>query len=91
MFDWIQKTQPEEWAEVVKPSTSAAEQERAKEQLLDQLVETLDLPLESGGGMLAVLREGFKKTSARFSMCEFKPPPRSTRPRWSGTAPSGCP
>lgn len=73
VFAWLQETQPEEWAKVVKPSLSPAEQERAKEQLLDRLVKTLDLPLESGGGTLAVLRKGFKKTPARFSMCEFKP------------------
>lgn len=31
---WLEETQPEEWAKVVKPSLSPTEQERAKEQLL---------------------------------------------------------
>ncbi|MDP3967206.1 MAG: type I restriction endonuclease [Nocardioides sp.] len=73
VFAWLSTTQPEEWAKVVKPTMSVAEQDRAKEQLLDRLVKTLDLPLEAGGGTLAVLRKGFKKTPAKFSMCEFKP------------------
>jgi type I restriction enzyme R subunit len=73
VFAWLEATQPEEWAKLVKPSMSPAEQAQAKEQLLGRLVKALDLPLESGGGTLAVLRKGFKKTPARFSMCEFKP------------------
>lgn len=73
VWAWLEQTQPEEWAKVAKPSMSPNEQDRAKEQLLDRLVKTLELPLESGGGTLAVLRKGFKKTPAKFSMCEFKP------------------
>ncbi|WP_046469665.1 type I restriction endonuclease subunit R [Allosalinactinospora lopnorensis] len=73
VFAWLQETQPEQWAKVVKPTMSAAEQAKAKEQLLDRLVKTLDQPLDSGGGTLNVLRKGFKKTPARFLMCEFKP------------------
>ncbi|WP_298861904.1 type I restriction endonuclease [uncultured Microbacterium sp.] len=73
VFAWIQQTQPDEWDKVVKPSASAPEQEKAKQQLLDRLVKTLDLPLDAGGGTLNVLRRGFKKTPATFRMCAFKP------------------
>ncbi|MEJ1088359.1 type I restriction endonuclease [Microbacterium sp. Mu-80] len=73
VFAWIQQTQPEEWAKVVKPGASGAEQGKAKEQLLDRLVKSLDLPLDSGGGTLNVLRRGFKKTPANIRMCAFKP------------------
>lgn len=73
VFAWLQKAQPQEWAKVVKPSMSPAEQQKAKDQLLDRLTKTLDLPLHAGGGTLNVLRTGFKKTPARFEMCEFKP------------------
>ncbi|AYF99563.1 type I restriction endonuclease subunit R [Protaetiibacter intestinalis] len=73
VFAWLQESQPEEWAKVVKPTASAAEQETAKQQLLDRLVKTLDLPLDAGGGTLNVLRTGFKKTPASFAMCAFKP------------------
>ncbi|MGB3731321.1 type I restriction endonuclease subunit R [Microbacterium sp.] len=73
VFAWLQRTQPDEWDKVVKPSASASEQEKAKQQLLDRLVKTLDLPLDAGGGTLNVLRRGFKKTPATFRMCAFKP------------------
>ncbi|MBO1753729.1 type I restriction endonuclease subunit R [Allobranchiibius sp. CTAmp26] len=73
VFDWLQETQPDELAKVVKPSLSEAEQVRARDQLLDRLVKTLDAPLDAGGGTLNVLRGGFKKTPARLSMCQFRP------------------
>src|SRR5690606_16072359 len=79
VYAWLQQTQPEEWAKVVKPTASAAEQEKAKTQLLDRLVATLDLPLDAGGGTLNVLRGGFKKTPASFAMCAFKPATRLNR------------
>ena len=73
VFAWLQSTQPTEWAKVVKPEASAAEQDKAKDQLLDRLVKALDAPLDAGGGTLNVLRRGFKKTPASFDMCAFKP------------------
>jgi len=73
VYEWLQGTQPLEWAKVVKPDATPDEQETAKRQLLDRLVKTLDLPLDAGGGTLNVLRRGFKRTPASFQMCEFKP------------------
>jgi len=70
---WLTETQPTELAKVVKPAASPTEQDHARNQLLDRLVKTLDLPLDAGGGTLNVLRRGFKKTPATFAMCEFKP------------------
>lgn len=73
VFAWLQETQPEQWARVVSPEASPAEAERDKEALLDRLTKELDQPLEHGGGLLAVLRGGFRKTPAKFAMCAFKP------------------
>jgi type I restriction enzyme R subunit len=73
VFAWLEQTQPVEWAKIVKPSMSVPEQVKAKDQLLDRLVKTLDLPIDAGGGILNALRKGFKKTPAKFSMCEFRP------------------
>lgn len=73
VFAWLQATQPEQWKRVVPEDSSPAEEEAAKRLLLDRLVSSLDQPLEHGGGMLAVLRGGFKKTPAKFDMCAFKP------------------
>lgn len=70
---WLQETQPDQWAKVVKPTMSPAEQAKAQQQLLDRLVAVLNKPLDQGGGTLNVLRKGFDKTPAKFKMCEFKP------------------
>ena len=73
VFAWLEETQPDELAKLVRPGASAAEQHTATEQLLDRLVKTLDTPLDAGGGTLNVLRRGFKKTPATLQMCEFEP------------------
>jgi type I restriction enzyme R subunit len=59
---WLRETQPDELAKAPDEA-----------QLLGRLVKTLDLPLDAGGGTLNVLRHGFKKTPARFAMCQFRP------------------
>ncbi|GAA2079231.1 type I restriction endonuclease subunit R [Aeromicrobium tamlense] len=70
---WLRETQPEQWAKVVKPSMSEAEQVKGIDGILDRLVKVLDKPLDQGGGTLNVLRKGFDKTPAKFQMAEFKP------------------
>ncbi len=71
LFLWLAETQPEELAKVVDPNSPRTEQQ--KEQLLDRLVKALDNPLESGGGTLNILRNGFSHLSAKFAMCQFRP------------------
>lgn len=73
VFAWLQATQPEQWARVVPEEAPEDKVDRAKRTLLDRLVNALEQPLEHGGGLLAVLRGGFKETSAKFAMCAFKP------------------
>ncbi|MFC7432018.1 MULTISPECIES: type I restriction endonuclease subunit R [unclassified Agrococcus] len=73
VLEWLQQTQPEQLAKVVKADASELEQSKQREQLLDRLVKTLNLPLESGGGTLHVLRKGFKHLNATFRMATFKP------------------
>lgn len=73
VFAWLRSTQPDQWARVVQEDASPTETALAKRLLLDRLVKELDQPLEHGGGLLAVLRGGFRKTPAKFSMCAFKP------------------
>jgi type I restriction enzyme R subunit len=73
VFGWLADTQPDELAKVIKPGASAADEKKSREQFLDRLVKALDAPLESGGGTLNMLRRGFKKTPAKFQMCQFKP------------------
>lgn len=73
VFAWLKATQPNQWAKIVPEDASQVEAALAKRLLLDRLVKELDQPLEHGGGLLAVLRGGFRKTPAKFSMCAFKP------------------
>ncbi|MEO9322279.1 type I restriction endonuclease [Nocardioides sp. C4-1] len=75
VFGWLEDTQPEELAKVIKPGASPADRKKSEGQFLDRLVKVLDAPLtsEDGGGTLHVLRKGFKRTPGKFQMCEFAP------------------
>ena len=42
VFGWLEDTQPDELAKVVKPGDARVEQAKAREQLLDRLVKVLD-------------------------------------------------
>lgn len=65
LFGWLQDTQPDTLAHV-------APTPKDRERLLDRLAESLDRPLESGGGTLTALRKGFKQTR-QLDLCQFKP------------------
>jgi len=65
LFAWMEDTQPDELAKVVKPSSTAVAQEKAKQDLLSRLAKVLD-KREPEGGSLRVLRNGFKHTPASF-------------------------
>jgi len=65
LFGWLQDTQPDALATV-------APTPKDRERLLDRLAESLDRPLESGGGTLTALRKGFKQTK-QIDLCQFKP------------------
>lgn len=70
---WLEETQRAEYEKIVKPSDSPEKQRNAKAALLRRLADTLDLPLDNGGGTLNILRRGFKHEVARFDMAQFKP------------------
>ncbi|MDV8075901.1 DEAD/DEAH box helicase family protein [Rhodococcus sp. IEGM 1370] len=71
---WLNETQTEEYAKVVRVGTGAEQADR--EALLESLVSRLDTPMSSGGGTLNVLRRKFSHTrgaTAHLRMCQFKP------------------
>lgn len=73
-FWWLEETQSDEYAKVVRVGTPAETKDR--EALLDSLVRRLDTPMTSGGGTLNVLRRKFSHTrgsTAHLKMCQFKP------------------
>lgn len=65
LFAWLQETQPETVAKV-------AASPKDRKRLLDRLADSLDRPLDAGGGTLAHLRYGFKQTK-HLDLCQFKP------------------
>lgn len=73
LFAWLEVTQPDELAKVVKPSSTPLAQAKAKQGLLDRLAKVLDKG-EPEGGSLRVLRSGFKHTPAAFGPLMAKRP-----------------
>jgi len=70
-FGWLEDTQPEQLAKVVK--AGAPDERKQREQILDRLVKRLETPMESSGGTLNTLRTGFSHLSAKFQVCQFRP------------------
>ncbi|AXT86260.1 restriction endonuclease subunit R [Aeromicrobium sp. A1-2] len=71
LFGWLGDTQPDQLAKVVKPDAADVDKQRGL--VLDRLVKVLDTPMESGGGTLNVLRNGFTHVNAKFKVCQFQP------------------
>lgn len=72
VFAWLEATQPDQLANLVKPSMDSAAQAKAKEGILNALSGSLSDP-SGGGGTLNVLRKGFRRVSTRFQMAQAKP------------------
>jgi type I restriction enzyme, R subunit len=73
VFGWLEDTQAEELAKVVKPTDPPDLQAKSRLQLLDRLVKALDRPLDAKGGTLSILRQGFKDAPRKFRMAQFQP------------------
>lgn len=71
LFGWLEDTQPDALAKVVKADAPDADKQRA--QVLDRLVKVLDTPMANGGGTLHALRHGFRHVGAAFRLCQFRP------------------
>lgn len=71
LFGWLEDTQPDALAKVVKADASDVDKQRA--QVLDRLVKVLDTPMANGGGTLHALRTGFRHVGAAFRLCQFRP------------------
>src|SRR5699024_2358048 len=71
---WLEDTQPDMLAKVIRPGDEPGVQKRALDALLDDIAKQLDTPLENGGGTLSVLRKPVRhRGSLRFDMCQAKP------------------
>lgn len=73
VFAWLEETQPDQWAKVVRPTDTPAQQEKAKSALLNTLTTKLGTAMNSGGGTLNVIHDGFAHNNAKFKMAQAKP------------------
>ena len=74
VFAWLEETQPERVGEGRQAAMSPAEQAKAKDQLLDRLVKTLDTAAGRGWRHAERAPQGVQEDArASSQMCEFKP------------------
>jgi type I restriction enzyme, R subunit len=73
VFAWLEETQPDQWAKVVRPTDTPAQHEKAKAALLTTLTTKLGTAMSSGGGTLNVIHDGFAHLAAKFKMAQAKP------------------
>lgn len=72
LFAWLEETQTDELAKVVKQDAPDVTKQRTG--VLDALVSRLDTQMQQGGGTLNVLRRGVKHINASFYLMQAKPP-----------------
>jgi len=75
IIGWVQETQPEVWAKVVKAEPGTPQYAKQVDMLLDQIVGHLDTDLDQGGGMLSLLRKPLRILGSvkPLQMCVFRP------------------
>ncbi|ROZ64288.1 type I restriction endonuclease subunit R [Kocuria soli] len=75
LLGWLEGTAPEDFARIVPPQGTEAQQEKGRRRILDRVVSRLSARESDGGGTLNVLRKGFSVPGARrpFDMVGFPP------------------
>ncbi len=73
LFAYLEETQPEELAKLVKPTMAADAQARALDGIAARVAERMDADQSLGGGSLRVLRNGVKHQTADFFLMRKRP------------------
>lgn len=73
VFAWLEETQSGELAKIVKPEVSAAQQDKARAQLLDRIAQAQGNDPMNGGGTLNVLKKPVGHANAKFSFLQARP------------------
>lgn len=73
IFAWLAGTQGGELAKLLKPEASAAQQEKARGQLLDRIAQAQSTDPMNGGGTLNALKKPIGQANARFSLFQARP------------------
>lgn len=73
VIGWLQDTQPEQLAKIVKPEASEVSQAQGRKQILDRIVQVLATDTMNGGGTLAALKAPIGVLNAKFSLFQARP------------------
>ena len=73
IIGWLQDTQPEQLAKIVKPGASEISQAQGRKQILDRIVQVLATDTMNGGGTLAALKAPIGVLTAKFTLFQARP------------------
>jgi type I restriction enzyme R subunit len=73
VFAWLEATQPEQLAKLVKPDASDASREQGRKQILDRIVQAQTTDTMNGGGTLNVLKAPIGVLNAKVTMFQARP------------------
>lgn len=73
LIGWLQDTQPEQLAKIVKPEASEISQAQGRKQVLDRIVQVLATDTMNGGGTLAALKTPIGVLNAKFTLFQGRP------------------
>jgi type I restriction enzyme R subunit len=73
LFGWLEDTDPEELAKVVRPADSPTLQAKARIRILDRLVKVLGGDPKTGGGTLNAIKKGIQVTPANLRLFQVEP------------------
>jgi len=71
LLGWLEDSDPKNFARIVHPDASEANQEKGRNRILDRVVRRLETPEAQGGGVLNTIRKGFDLPGAqRFDLVQ---------------------
>lgn len=78
VLGWLKESQPTEFAKVVRPTDTEAQQEAAERSILSRLAKALDNDPLKNGGTIRILHEGFSMVplhggAVKFTLAQFRP------------------
>jgi len=78
VLDWLEDSQPTEFAKVVRSDDTEAQRDAAGRGILDRLAKSLDLDPLKNGGTIRILHEGFSIVplhggAVKFKLAQFRP------------------
>tara|TARA_R110002051_G_scaffold325547_1_gene428776 strand:+ start:34558 stop:37683 length:3126 start_codon:yes stop_codon:yes gene_type:complete len=73
IWAWLNDTQPEQLAKIVKPEASEVSQNQGRKQILDRIVQVMKTDPMSSGGTLNAIKKPVSVLNAKFSLFQSRP------------------